>query len=250
MCGAQLIDGTQSRACRPIKSLLLWLYYDLSDREASIMTSSIRESIAAQAEALGPVLHAGMATSLVTSRGHTKHLRHEKYPHLLPLHLRAEFREHLETETLPNGWVVGGDSKLMGQLILLNRALGLELRFVKERRATYPGGVPHAGKNPARRKAWANAPMDSPIPGLESFGLTEPTKFLLCWDLIPGEVDSFSLRIVHTVGAGRFGSRVPLDLILEVQDGGSIFTRLAFRGSEDNEDFFGVEIAEEENGNG
>lgn len=212
------------------------------------MSNGARDSIATQAEALGPLLHAGMATSLVSSRSHTKHLRHEKYPHLLPLHLRSEFREYLEAETLPNGWTVGGDSRLMGQLMLVHRALGLELRFVKERRATYPGGVPHAGKNPARRKAWTNAPIESPIPGLETFGLVEPTKFLLCWDLVPGERDQFTLRIVHTTGSGRYGSRVPVDLILEVQDGGSIFTRLSFQGSDDEEDFFGVEIAEEENG--
>jgi hypothetical protein len=134
----------------------------------------------------------------------------------------------------------------MGQLLLLNPSLGLELRFVKERRATQ--GVPHAGKNEARRRAWANAPIDAPLPGMEAFGLSDPKKFLLCWDLAEGESDVFTLRIVHTVGVGAYGSRVPVDLILDVQEGGSIFTRLSFPGSDDEEDFFGVEIAEEENG--
>jgi hypothetical protein len=44
-----------------------------------------------------------MAMSLSAASQRAKGLAHDRYPHLLPLILRAEFREFLERETLPNG---------------------------------------------------------------------------------------------------------------------------------------------------
>lgn len=207
-----------------------------------------RAAIETQAKALGLPLHAGMATSLAAARKRTTGLAHERHPHLLPLTMRAEFREHLEREAMPNGWQVGGDSRLMGQLLLQNAEMGMEMRFVKERRRSYPGGVPTAGKNHARRARWTQEPLDFVVPGAPS-SMIQSTNLLLCWDFPSSRnLDEFCLRIVHTLAPGTYGTAVPCDLILEVGDGGSIFTRLKFSGSDEDEDFFKVEISEEENG--
>jgi len=207
-----------------------------------------RRVIQAQAEALGPTLHAGMAVSLAAAGQRMRGLAHDRYPHLLPLTMRAEFREHLEREGVPNGWALGGDSRAMGQLLLQHSELGLEMRFVKERRRSYPGGVPTAGKNSARRQRWTQDPLDFLISGAP-LSVINPLNRLLCWDFASGgNLDEFRLRIVHTLEPGTYGAAVPCDLILDVEDGGTIFSRLKFAGSDDEEDFFKVEISEEENG--
>lgn len=204
--------------------------------------------IESQAKALGPALHAGMAVSLSLAGRRMRGLDHARYPHLLPLTMRVEFREYLEREVLPSGWLVGGDSRAMGQLLLQQPDLGMEMRFVKERRRSYPGGVPHAGKNGARRQRWTQDPLDFDIPGAP-IDVINPVNLLLCWDFASREtLDEFRLRIVHTLAPGSYGAEVPCDLILDVEDGGSIFSRLKFAGSDDDEDFFKVEISEEENG--
>jgi hypothetical protein len=79
--------------------------------------------------------------------------------------------------------------------------------------------------------------------------MINPLNLLLCWDFASRESrDEFRLRIVHTVAPGTYGDAVPCDLILDVEDGGSIFSRLKFTGSEEDDDFFKIEISEEENG--
>lgn len=207
-----------------------------------------RAAIETQAQALGPVLHAGIAVSLTAAGQRMRGLAHDRYPHLLPLTMRAEFREVLEREAIPNDWIVGGDSRAMGQLLLQQPDLGMEMRFVKERRRSYPGGVPTAGKNFARRQRWSQDPLDFEIAGA-SKSVVNPVNLLLCWDFVCREsLDGFRLRIVHTLAPGTYGAAVPCDLILDVEDGGSIFSRLKFAGSDDDEDFFKVEISEEENG--
>lgn len=213
--------------------------------------SDTRQIIEVQAQALGAVLHAGVATSLAASLSRNKGLRHEKYPHLMPLTMRAEMREYLESNPLLNGWEVGGDSRKMGQLLLTNTDLDLEMRFLKERRRTYPGGVPTAGNNQARRQQWTSEPLDLRLPEPASVTDADPVRLLLLWDFLDAQtLDQFALRIVHTLAPGLHGHAVPCDLIVDVNDGGSIFSHLKFPGSPEDDDFFMVEIAEEENESG
>lgn len=207
-----------------------------------------RDTVEIQARVLGPVLHAGMATSLAAARRRVAGLSHDQHPHLLPLIIRAEFREYLERETVPSGWQIGGNSRLMGQLALKHPELGMEMRFLKERRRSYPGGVPTAGSNASRRRHWAQDPLDFFWPVLAEPAF-DPVNLLLCWDFASSESqDEFRLRIVHTLAPGTYGSAVPCDLVLDVESGGSIFSRLRFTGSEDHQDFFKIDISEEENG--
>ena len=205
-----------------------------------------RADIEAQALALGPVLHSGIAVSLSAGRRRLRGLEHSRHPHLLPLTMRAEFREFLEREPIVNGWVLGGDSRAMGQLLLRQPDLGLEMRFVKERRHSYPGGVPTAGTNQARQTWWTQGRLDLDL-GPSPDESMNPVNLLLCWDFAPQTLDEFRLRIVHTLAPGSYGSAVPCDLILDVEDAGNIFSRLKFAGSQDDEDFFKIDIRKEEN---
>lgn len=214
-------------------------------------SSGIREVIEAQAKLLGPVLHAGAATALASSLERTKGLRYTRYPHLLPLTMRVEMREYLEANPMLNGWEVSGDPRKMGQLLLHQKDLNLKLRFLKERRRSYPNGVPPAGKNKARRDAWVALPLDFAVLGAAS-PKAAPVRLLLLWDFLDAQtLDQFTLRIVHTLAPGFYGKSVPCDLILDVQDGGEIFKRLAFRGSADQHNFFErVDVDETENESG
>jgi hypothetical protein len=201
------------------------------------MTSvDVRQLIEVQATALGPVLHEGTATSLSGALKRSKGLPHREHPHLRPLLMRAEMRKFLDSRRMPDGWQVGGDSRLMGQLHLVHAEHNLEMRFLKERRRTYPGGVPLAGKNHARRERWTAPPLDFDLPISTSTG---PVPLLLLWDFLNAQtLDQFTLRIVHTLAPGVYGQEVPCDLILDVDHGGDIFKRLSFSGSPENEDLF------------
>jgi hypothetical protein len=213
--------------------------------------SEIRQIVEVQAQALGPVLHAGAATSLAASLTRNKGLRHDKYPHLMPLTVRAEMREFLESDLVPNGWLIGGDSRKMGQLLLTHADLNMEMQFLKERRRTYPGGVPVAGKNETRRQRWFSDPLDVALPEPPQIETADPVRLLLLWDFLDAQtLDQFTLRIVHTLAPGVYGKAVPCDLIVDVQDGGSIFSHLKFPGSPEDDDFFMVEIANEEDESG
>lgn len=204
-------------------------------------------AIETQVEALGPVLYAGMASSLASAHGRRRGLDHTKYPHLLPLLVRTELREFFESNVMPPGWVVSGDSRRMGQLLLAHGEMNLEIRVLKERRATHPGGVPVAGSNNTRRRAWQADRLDLIWPSSSSRGgvvigpgsPVELVRLLLVWDFVPGtRLQQFTLRVVHTIGAGIYGRAVPCDLILDVKDGGEIFTIRDFAGAAEDYDLF------------
>lgn len=201
---------------------------------------SPRRLVERQATLLAPVLRDALATAIVDGAQRCSGLIRTKYPHFLPLAVRIEMREALERELLPAGWKLGGDSRAMGQLLLEEPELGLVMRFLKERRGTYPGGVPAAGTTSARRKAWTADQLDGlqlPITTGESLNL------LLLWDFVnQTESDEFSLRIAHTLAPGRHGSAVPCDMLYEVKNDGSIFEHRAFRGSQESEDFFAEQV--------
>lgn len=218
---------------------------------AFMSSGEIRQAIEVQAEALGPVLHAGVATSLAGALKRTKGLAYTKYPHLMPLTMRAEMREYLEANPMVNDWRVEGDPRKMGQLLLAQEDLNLELRFLKERRRSYPNGVPVAGKNKTRRDVWVAVPLDFALLAAAT-PKAEPVRLLLLWDFLDTQtLDQFTLRIVHTLAPGVYGKSVPCDLILDVKDGGGIFKRLEFTGSPDDDDLFGlVDVDEEENESG
>lgn len=211
----------------------------------------IRPVITDEAAALSATLHEAVAAGLAVARTSARPFPHEKFPHLLPMHVRCAVRMDLEQRALPRGWTPAGDSRLMGQLMLHNEDLRLDLRFLKERRRTYPGGVSPAGRNPTRQHAWRE-PESLPFSDEDFAALAaiEPvTTVLWVWDF-EGEAEDpeggFVQRLVHTIEPGVFGRAVPCDLSLDLLPGGGIFDRLAFAGGDHETDFFpdAVELGE------
>lgn len=212
-------------------------------------SDDIRRVIEVQAEALGSLLHEGVATALTASHVRARGLSHERYPHFMSLAMRAEMREYLEANAIPNGWTVGGDPRKMGQLLLGHPALDMEMRCLKERRRTYPGRAPTAGGSEKPVRYWSEDPLDLKLPEPSDPEDAGPVRLLLLWDFRDQAPDQFTLRIVHTLALGVYGRPVPCDLIVDVGDGGSIYSHLKFPGSPEDDDFFMVDIEEvDENG--
>lgn len=170
------------------------------------------------------------------------------YQWYFALSVRAHFSALCKPGILPQGWMCRGNPRLMGQVILANDELNLELRLLKERRA-YPGGVPIAGRNAARREYYTASTQLDLFEGGSAVLPPPPVKTLLLWDCIDSANPQrgFISRIVATNGPGVFGRRVPLlasvDVLSEPSTG---FQGLVFPGDADEVDFF-AEISQGEN---
>lgn len=200
----------------------------------------VRALVEAQARLLGPRLYEGVAFGIQDAATRAKGFKHTKYPHLRPLLTRASLREFLEAEELPGDWQVDGNPTLMGQLIISEPIMRLSLRVLKERRRTYPGGIPVAGRNPARQRLW-QAPLFSLDPP-ESTALVN--ELLLLWDYADEEIveAGFTLRVVHPIETGVHGRAVRCDLDFNVQAGGTVFETLSFQSDPAVEDFFQADL--------
>lgn len=204
----------------------------------------IRPFITHEAAAFSSTLTESMATAMGQARIDSRRYPHEDFPHVMPLLLRCAMRMELASYALPTGWEISGNSRLMGQLLLTHSELAVDLRLLKERRRTYAGGVPPAGRNPARRRAWTG---DITLPFEVDAAEPERTTILWVWDFVgqPHDEDGgFTQRLVHTLAPGSYGRAVPCDLSLDLLPGGGIFDRLEFAGGEESTDFFHVQLDE------
>lgn len=216
-----------------------------------MFSESERSTILSEAKRLAPCLHDVVAAGLAKSRSRLGNIEHREHPVLLPLLLRADMRLLLEREVLPDGWELGGDPRLMEQLLFINRDLGLEQRFVKERRRSYPGGIRPAGHNHASRRYYTNPALDLG----PNFELPAPSKvnLLTAWDLVDAsDIDlGFTLRIVHPLEPGVYGRAVKSDLSIDLLPGGEIFDNREFTGNPALGNIFDeVEVAAEEEDTG
>lgn len=209
----------------------------------------IRPIITHEAGVLSSTLNESLASALSYARADTRRYPPKKFPHAMPMMLRCAMRLELEGVALPAGWALGGDSRLMGQLLLTNEEHGIDLRFLKERRRSYPGGAPPAGRSPSRIAAWSN--RDTPLPSLGRDDLEivekQRTTILWVWDLagsLAEEHPAFTQRLVHPTAPGVYGRAVPCDLSLDLLPTGGIFDRLEFPGGDTDTDFFRVELDE------
>lgn len=178
-------------------------------------------------------------------------LKHADYPHLRPIMTRTVFRNELGNAAMPKGWTLGGEPRLMAQTLITGH--GVCLRYLKERRNTYPGGVPAAGHTTARKTYWEQ-PLFTQFEGGEWEQPEEPDKIinlLLLWDY-PSLADTdsaFTMRIVHPTGAGQYGHRTPFDISVDLAPGIGLEHELKFRGDADDTDFYtDIDDLEQEDG--
>jgi hypothetical protein len=214
---------------------------------------SLRAAVSAQTAILAPTLYDSLSVGIESARRRMAGRDLARYPAQFSGLVRMDVREDLEARAIPNSWVVGGDPRKMGQLLLENEELGLVLRFLKENRLN-AGGVPHAGANRLRRATWKGnqfSSRDEPFDGFYVPALaspSEPETCLLLWsprnslDLDLG----FTLRVVHTVEPGDHLRGVACDMDIEVLQGGLIFEHLEFGGSDEAGDLFHIDAIAEE----
>ena len=209
-------------------------------------TRDVRLRVERCADMVSLELYEGVTTGVASARAMLRSLPNRgDYPHLLPLSARAFMREHWRANRLPSDWQVAGNPRLMGQTFLRSAQENLEMRLLKERRRPPPGGVPVAGSNEARRDAWRQPPLGFEIPGQPLSD--ETVRLLALWDLTQNDEGLVvSVRVVHTLAPGVFGSKVPVDLSYEIKPTGGIFDMLQFRGDPQNEDLY-ADIDREEN---
>ena len=205
------------------------------------------EMIVAAARDVAQVVTDVMAGALDASERECAARSHSKYPSLRPHHLRVAARDGFEDADLPAGWRLGGDSRKSGQLLLVTDFLSM--RLLKERALTYPGGVPVAGSNEARReyysnRAFANGTLFSLDPEM-----SEPINTLLLWDYQDpfNRRGGLNIRVVHPNGPGVYGHHVPIDLSIPLLSDPGFYSELRFATDNVPEDFFTTSISSEEN---
>lgn len=201
----------------------------------------VQERVGTIAQPLYEGVTAGLADAESRLAGYP-HL--DSYPALTAILARHSMRNYWVDGGMARPWEVQGQPHLMGQVIIVNAAANLELRLLKERIRTYPGGAPVAGKSDLRRQYWTQLAFDYPVPSAVN---EERTRLLLLWDRIAVEEEAqISVRVVHTCAPGHYGSAVPIDMSFNIEPGGGIFDQLTFEGDPQNDDFF-PDIAEDDN---
>lgn len=193
-----------------------------------------------QLNPLAMPLYEGLAHSLAFANQHNRRFSFSEQPHLWSLTARAELREHYKENPLPSGWAVGGDPRLMGQLLLLNEDLGLEITFLKENRRVHPDALPPAGQSRSRRARWTS-PALFELEG--TFTRADRIVLHQAWDYGRADdgsvdLDTFSTRIVHTTEAGVFGRSVGCNFFYNILPSGELLTTQRFDGDAAEEDFF------------
>ncbi|WP_438354002.1 hypothetical protein [Microbacterium sp. CJ88] len=157
-------------------------------------------------------------------------------PHAHAFYRRAAFRANLSMAPLPNEWIIDGNSRLGGQLILRHPDLGASLRVLSESKVT-KDGVPHAGTSRARRAAWSAIPM------FRLHGESDAHRnFLL---LTNSRSEPSAMRIVHTVDPGEYKGTVTCDFDVPVLRDEAAMAA-TFEGADEHENFFEVDIDAEE----
>jgi hypothetical protein len=201
----------------------------------------VQDRVGTIAQPLYEGVSAGLADASARLAGYP-HL--DEYPALIPILARHSMRNYWIDGGITDQWQVLGQPHLMGQVILVHADDNLELRLLKERIKTYPGGAPVAGKNHDRRQYWTSPTLPIEVPGVSD---TERTRLLLLWDRVILEDETrISVRVVHTLAPGYYGSAVPIDMSFNIEPSGQMFDQLAFEGDAQDEDLF-PNIAEDDN---
>ena len=206
-----------------------------------MMDDVTRGILRREGDALSRPLFDGIETAMAQSSDSLKQLPPRDYPHVFAGARRAFFRESLLQMGLPDGWMVRGNPRMNGQIVLAHEDLGITLRVLSESRVT-ANGVPHAGHTSARRDAWT---------------VVQPTLFAMPTSiradrrlLLLGRFDLLepSLRIVRPISPGKYQGNVPCDYGLVLRPAAQSWDDRSFAGSDEHEDLFNVNISKEEDG--
>lgn len=208
--------------------------------------NATRASVEALLSGVGMSLYEGVTQGLAASDALMERVPYrEEYPWLASAHARVGARNYWRDNGIGDGWMLSGNPRLMGQTLLEHAEGSVVLRLLKERRRSYPGGVPVAGRNDERREVWRQPPLAVEVDS--TMVTAERVVLLLLWDRhVEESRDLVSVRAVHTLAPGIFGHAVPIDMSFDIEPGGTVFDQLAYHGDDQPDDFF-AHIARDEN---
>ena len=206
----------------------------------------MRQRVVSAVNLLTPTIWEAQSVAVASAQVRCDGLPHATYPSLRPMMVRPCFREYLLANHLPAEWKIGGNPTRMIEIYIQNE--GVRLRYLKERRATYPGGVPAAGHSTARRAYWAPTLFDPELSDVDD----DVMNLLLLWDMqdVANEEAGFVMRVVHTIGTGSWGRATPIDLSVDLSPALGIEKHLRFNEEPQETDFFADLSADEEQADG
>lgn len=202
----------------------------------NMLDNETRRFFIRETASLAPVLYPVLDDALAETTKRLKKYDARDEPLLHAHHRRAAFRRRAKVEgVLPAGWMVGGNSRLGGQMLFTNQAERASLRVLSESK-TNANGIPHAGHNLARQEAWL---------GREVFSdgeLISDRNLLLLMDTT---LEMPSLRVVHTTSRGKYKGRVECDFRVPFLRDAAEYQHASFDGADEEEDLFAAFIEDE-----
>lgn len=199
----------------------------------------------AELKTLTEPLHEALATAAVDVSNHLPRYQNAGNMSFLRAGImRLGVREHLASVD-PEGWTMGGNPNLMGQLQFSNTKGDLVLRFLKDGRPPKKS-IPSAGHSRTRRAFWRNKPMLDL--GLDTlFEVPSVHKLLLLWS--PGEGETFDVRAVRPLESGKYTGSIEIDFSLDLAPTRTAFEELRFVGEDHEEDLI-IDIDNDEESGG
>lgn len=209
----------------------------MTNSAVSITQSKALQLATEAAKAIGPVVHGtlSVAAADIARTLAAIDMPYKRHSYVYPLLTRGRLSDLLVATPMPEGWQVEYNGRQMGKLCV--RSNEMELRLLKERKS-YPGGIPPAGRNKARRE-WYSQPALFELPD------TSLTRhLLLLWDYQDTSDLSagITLRIVMTEGPGKYPGRVPYLASLPIDEdfANADIDSVAFAGEDEAEDFYAI----------
>ncbi|MDK6907418.1 hypothetical protein ACYATL_07155 [Actinotignum timonense] len=207
---------------------------------------------------VGAVLFNYLSLAISKADHATKDFPAEDYGWHRSMTVRAHLGLGLDQGGLPGGYIVGGNRSRMGQLIILNHEQNVRIRILKER-WDYPGGIPIAGYNRARRDYYEvnsetlNRQLALPVvdPQAKDMEITSDTlNLIMGWNFKdPENMDQgFTARLVAPLEAGEYGKPVKSLFSIDIRPDTSIaYNELVFAQGDSIPNWFNPVGWEEEN---
>lgn len=206
-------------------------------------SDDLRNLVVPALRIITPTIWEAQSVAITSAEQRADGIGHDRFPYVRPMLIRPLMRIALDDAELPAGWRISGDSRKMGQLLVCSDEVSL--RYLKERRQTRQGGVPHAGYNPARNAYWTPQLWED----AESADLTaapSPIRLLLLWDFLSAgaEQQGFTMRVVRTTGPGKWSEQTPIDLSVPLLGDSDLIVPSEFEEVDEDTDFF-ADLSEE-----
>lgn len=144
--------------------------------------------------------------------------------------LRGLVYQQLVDDPLPGQWIVTGNHRQNGKIVLTFGSGEMALRFMH----AFPAGrAPLAGPNRARRAYYTQQALAD----LSDVNNIPTQRLILVWQEVPG-VDTFDITVLRPLGPGSIRRQVRSDLEVPLARTLTIFEQTQFDTADDVEELF------------